>query len=93
MKRAILIVLSVLALVVWCLWWVAAFLLSRSGESACQDSLSADLAFVAACLGGVLALAALVTAIPSKTLHLPSWLLSAFALLLGASFVVWRTCG
>lgn len=92
MKRASLTVASILALPVGAVWWVGTGLLSGSDESACVDSLAADLTFVAANAGLVLALCALGMSIAGNPLNVATWLLVAYLVLLGASAFVFLTC-
>ena len=89
--RVSLVVTALFALALGIAWWLGAGLLSSDGESACVDALAADLAFVSAHAGLLLAIGALVAA-AKRALRIGWWSLVAYATLFALSFAAAATC-
>ncbi len=91
-KRAGLIISSVLALPLAALWWLYAGLATGDYEGICPDSLAAEMGAYAAYAGFLLALGALVAAVGPKRLDVAAWLLLVYATLFGLSVLAVVTC-
>ena len=88
MKRAALIVLSVLALPIAVVFLFGA----GSYDAPCKQSVSGDITFAATGVAVVAALAALITACLPKTLRVSAWLLGTCVMALGVAILLAETC-
>ena len=91
MNRVALGALSVLALLVSAVWWLATGLLAGD-HSACSGDFEAQAAFWSSFAGVLLALAGLGLALADRRLRLGWIALALYAVLLGSSVVVFLTC-
>ena len=82
---------SILALPLAGVWWFGSALLSGGREAVCDDSLAADLSFVAANFAFLIAAGALVAA-ALRQLEVASGLLVGYLALFAASALVFFTC-
>lgn len=92
MTRLAFVVAALVALALAVPWWIASVLLSGSYDSACEDSVQADMTFYAANLGVLLALGALLDAALTKRPRYAGPLLGIYLVLGVASFVAGATC-
>ena len=91
MNRVALGAMSVLALLVSAVWWLATGLLAGD-HSACSGDFEAQAAFWSSFAGALLALAGLGLALADRRLRLGWVALALYAVLLGSSVVVFLTC-